>query len=131
VAKTSDLRRLSCTSARPSANLPAFAGVPPPARLATTSDSHLALILQLGWLNGFRFSPAAIRNFQLAPSAAATSSSRWLLPLLPNRQRTTDSHRLFTSGFTGFHTTWLAPHDVSPGWAFDAPLASTEPCIAS
>jgi hypothetical protein len=102
----------------------------PRARLATTSDSHLALILQLGWLNGFRFSPAAVRSFQLAPDAAATSSSHWLLPLLPNRRQTSDSHRLFPSGFTGFRATWLAPHDVSPGWAFDAPLASTKPCIA-
>ncbi len=43
-----------------SANLPTCAGVLPPARLATTSDSHLALILQLGWLNDLRLSPAAM-----------------------------------------------------------------------
>ncbi len=95
VARTSDFRRLPRTSDRPSADLPAFAGVPPPARLATTSDSHLALILQLGWLNGLRLSPTAARSRQLTPAAAATPSSRWLLPLLPNRRRTSDSHRLF------------------------------------
>jgi hypothetical protein len=84
------------SAVRPPADPPAFAGGPPRARLATTSDSHLALILQLGWLNDLRLSPPAIRNLRLAPAAAATSSSHWLLPLLPNRQRTSDSHRLFS-----------------------------------
>ena len=95
VAKTPDFRRLFRTSDRPLADLPAFAGVSPRARLATTSDSHLVLILQLGWLNGPRFSPIAVRSFRLAPSATATSSSHWLLPLLPYRRWTSDSRRLF------------------------------------
>jgi len=34
-------------------------------------------------------------SLQLAPTAAATSSLRWLLPPSPNRRRTSDSHRLF------------------------------------
>ncbi len=99
-------------SARPVANLRLASGVPrfrstdgdpsglrrttpPPARpaincrLTPDSDPSARLVEQPPAFTG------CCCSFQLAPAAAATSSLRWLLPPLPNRRRTSDSHRLF------------------------------------
>jgi hypothetical protein len=97
----------------------------------STADSHRILILQLDWWNNLRLSPAVV----------AASSLHWLPPqppaftgcclLLPNRRRTSDSHRLFHLRLHRFRFTRLAPGVSTSGWAFDAPLTSTEPCIGS
>jgi hypothetical protein len=130
VAKTSDFRRLLRTADQPSADLPACAGVPPRARLETTSDSHLAL-----FFGSARIQPPALTgcccNLQLALSAATTSSLRWLSPVCRTSSEPPTRIGGSSTSFTGFNFTQLAPYDISSGWAFDAPLASTEPCIAS
>jgi hypothetical protein len=68
-------------------------------------------------------------NLQLALSAAATSACT-VAARLPPRRRTSDSHRLFLHRLHRFRLARLAPCASTSGWASDAPLASTEPCIA-
>jgi hypothetical protein len=95
-----------------------------------TADSHLVLILQLGTCptSGFH-------RLLLQPSACAScrydfSSLRWLSPVchtggeLPTRIGCY-AIQLYRSRFVR-----LASDVSTSGWAFDAPLASTEPCIA-
>jgi hypothetical protein len=82
-------------------------------------------VLRLPVLTGFR------RNHRLAPVAAAAPTRAGCCPLLPHRPRTSDSHRLLFRRLCRSQLTQLALCAPTSGWAFDAPLASTEPCIAS
>lgn len=81
-------------------------------------------VLRLPVLTGFR------RNLRLAPAAAAAPTRAGGCPLLPHRPRTSDSHRLLFRRLCRSRLTQLALRALTSGWAFDAPLASTEPCIA-
>jgi len=81
VAETSDLRRLFRASHRPSADLPAFAGVPPQARLATNFRLTPGADPSARLVSSFRLSPAAVATCQLAPTSAAASSLRLLPPV--------------------------------------------------
>ncbi len=98
----------------------------------STADSHRILILQLGWLNNLRLSPAVV----------AASSLRWLLPQPPAcagccpHSRQTGGEPPTRVGCSTlrlhrFRFTRLAPDVSTSGWAFDAPLTSAEPCIGS
>ena len=96
-----------------------------------TADSHRILILQLGWLN----------NLRLSPIVVAASSLRLLLPQ-PPAFTSCCPHSRHTGGelptrigcstlrLHRFRFTRLPPGVSTSGWAFDAPLASTEPRIA-
>ncbi len=104
--------------------------IPPPARptincrLAPDFDPSARLVEQPPAFAG------CCRSFQLALATAAASGFHRLLPPWPNRRRTSDSHRLFHLRLHRFRFTRLAPGVSTSGWAFDAPLTSTEPCIA-
>jgi hypothetical protein len=118
------------TSCRPAVNFPTCVGVLPPARPMITSDSHLVLILQLGSCPTTRLSPVIVATFSLRclllrlaacaacrPSATPAANFRLASAVLLHRL-----HR--------FRFARLAPCASTSGWAFDAPLASIEPCIA-
>jgi hypothetical protein len=126
--QTSGSHRLLRTSNRPSVNLPACAGVPPSARPAATSDSHRSR-----FFSPARVQPSGFRRRLLQPSACAVCCCGCQLALpsarLPHRPRTSDSHRLFLYRLYRFQVARLAPCASTSGWASDAPLASTEPCI--
>ena len=111
----SGLRRTTPPPARPTINC----------RLAPDFDPSARLVEQPPAFTG------CCRSFQLAPVAAAASGFHRLLPPWPNRRRTSDSHRLFHLRLHRFRFTRLAPGVSTSGWAFDAPLTSTEPCIDS
>jgi len=128
--QTSGSHRMFRTSCRPGVNFPTCVGVLPPARPMITSDSHLVLILQLGSCPTIRLSPAVVATFSLRrlllrlaacaacrPSATPAANFRLASAVLLHRL-----HR--------FRFARLAPCASTSGWAFDAPLASIEPCIA-
>ena len=104
--------------------------IPPPARptincrLAPDFDPSARLVEQPPAFAG------CCRSFACASAAAAPAFTGCCL-LLPNRRRTSDSHRLFHLRLHRFRFTRLAPGVSTSGWAFDAPLTSTEPCIGS
>ena len=80
----------------------------------STADSHRILILQLGWWNNLRLSPAVV----------AASSLRWLPPqppaftgcCLPGQTGGEPPTRIgcSTSGFTGFDSPGLRPAFLPP-----------------
>jgi len=70
-------------------------------------------------------------NSRLAPTAAATPSSRWRLPPFATPATNFRLASAVPLRLCRFRLARLAPCASTSGWAFDAPLVSTEPCIAS
>jgi len=82
------------------------------------------LVSQLPVLTGCRC------NGQLAPTAAATPNSRWRLPPFATPAANLRLASAVPRRLCRFQLARLAPFASTSGWAFDAPLASIEPCIA-
>jgi hypothetical protein len=124
--------RVLRTSCRLAADLPTCVGVPPPARPAVTSDSHLASSFSSAGLNNLRLSPSVVAGSGLRLPLLQPASLR--SPVAPFCQTGGDpptrigcfTLRLYRFRFA--RTCALALH--TSGWAFVTPLASTEPCIA-
>jgi hypothetical protein len=97
----------------------------------STADSHRILILQLDWSNNLRLSPAVVaasslRRLLLQPPACAGCC-----PLCQTGGEPPTRIGCSTLRLHRFRFTRLAPDVSTSGWAFDAPLASAEPCIGS
>jgi len=83
------------------------------------------LVSQLPVLTGCRC------NGQLALPIAATPNSRWRLPPIATPVANIRLASAVPLRLCRFQLARLAPCAFTSGWAFDAPLVSTEPCIAS
>jgi len=81
-------------------------------------------------VSNLRLSPSVVATFSLRCLLLRPSNSRWLPPVChtggePPTRIGCHAPRLYRSRLAR-----LAPRDSTSGWAFDAPLASIEPCIA-
>jgi hypothetical protein len=94
-----------------------------------TFDSHRTLILQLGSCPASG-SHRLLLQPRLAPSAAAASGLRQLPPVCQTSGELPTRIGCSSPRLHRFRITRLAPCASTSGWAFDAPLTSTEPCIA-
>jgi len=125
-----DFRRVLCASVRPGADLPTCVGVHPPARPATncrlTSGVHPSARL----VSNLRFSPAVVTAFSLRLLLLRLSSLRWLSPVCHTGCELPTRIGCYGLRLYRFRPTRLASNVSTSGWAFDAPLALTEPCIA-
>jgi hypothetical protein len=115
---------------RLAADLPTCVGVRPPARPAITTDSHLALSFSSAGLSASGSHRLPLQQLACAGCccnpqlALAVATFRHTGGVLPTRIGCS-ALRLYR-----FRITRLAPCASTSGWAFDAPLTSTEPCIA-
>jgi hypothetical protein len=83
-------------------------------------------------LNNLRLSPFVVAGSGLRLPLLHLSSLRWWLPPFAKPAVILRlASAVSPSGFTGFDPPDLRLASHTSGWAFDTPLASTEPCIAS
>jgi hypothetical protein len=121
VAETSDFRRLLSASDRPLADLPACAGVPPRARPAT--NFRLAPGVDPSTRQVERPSTFVKCRPQLLACAVCCFNLQRALAVapLPYRRRTSDSHRMLPSGFTGFDSRSLRCRSLLPAGSLMCP----------